>query len=74
MLVRGSTRESSKYIHSYNILLLVKCFYTRTKCAFVLGEIPNKVYLGGIDDMVQNMSFEFVQKLFLRTTRKVDFN
>ena len=30
-------RQSSKYLHSYNILLLAKYFYSRTKCAFVLG-------------------------------------
>ena len=32
-------RQSSKYLHSYNILLLAKYFYSRTKCAFVLGGI-----------------------------------
>ena len=32
-------KQSSKYLHSYNVLLLVKYFYSRTKCAFVLGGI-----------------------------------
>ena len=49
--------EAIFYLNSSNILLLVNCFYSRTKCIFVLGvggcEIPNKVYLGEIDGMVR---------------------
>ena len=41
--------QSSKYLNSCNVLLLVEYFYSRTKC--VGGGIPNKVYLGEIDDM-----------------------
>ena len=49
-------RQSSKYLHSYNILLLAKYFFSRTKSAFVLGEYSQQgVPGGGIDDMVQKI-------------------
>ena len=36
----------------YNILLLVKYFCSRTKCAFVLGGDSQQSVPGGLDDMV----------------------
>ena len=40
-------KQSSKYLHSYNVLLLVKYFYSRTKCAFVLGGYSQQGVPGG---------------------------
>ena len=43
-------RQSSKYSHSYDILLLAKCFYSENVLSCWgggIGDIPNKVYLGG---------------------------
>ena len=41
-------RQSSKYLHLYNILLLAKYFHSRTKSAFVLeGIFPTRCTWGG---------------------------
>ena len=50
-------RQSSKHLHSYNILISEIVLFKNKLCFRVGGggRIPNKVYLGGggIDDMVQ---------------------
>ena len=44
---KQSWSQSSKYLHSYNILLLAKYFYSRTKLAFVLGGYSQQGVPGG---------------------------
>ena len=58
-------RQSSKYLHSYNILLLAKYFLFKNKMCFrVGGDIPNKVYLGGeIDHMVRLLFFIYTKSM-----------
>ena len=41
------SRQSSKYIHSYNIPLLGNYFYSKTKGAFVLGGNSQQGVPGG---------------------------
>ena len=42
-----NSRFKQAIIHTYNILLLVKYFYSRTKCAFVLDENSQESVPGG---------------------------